>query len=295
MACFHPLKAVKVDGRIVFVASGQLYTLQLPCGQCVGCRMERSRQWAVRCMHEASLHDENCFVTLTYDDDHLPADKSLHYRHFQLFNKRLRQHFEPKTIRFYMAGEYGEKFGRPHFHSCYFGLQFPDRRLHQKTSSGSMIYTSKILESLWPFGFSSIGDLNFQSAAYVARYVMKKMTGPLAKDHYEWIDPETGQIHCRTPEFNRMSLKPGIGADWIEKYKDDVYPNDYVVVRGKKCKPPRYYDTKLEKIDPIEFLTVKEQRKLDALKRASDNTPARLLVREEVAKARLSSLKRSLK
>jgi hypothetical protein len=280
--------------------------ITLPCGQCVGCRLEKSRQWAVRCMHEAQLHEDNCFITLTYNDEHLPEDLSLNYDHFQTFIKDLRAHFKyhhKKTgIRFYMAGEYGDQFGRPHYHACIFGINFSDRKFHKRTSAGSNIYVSKILESLWPYGYSSIGDVNFESAAYVARYIMKKQTGTkpnkfgmTAKDHYTYCDLATGELIERKPEFNKMSLKPGIGADWLKKYLPDVYPNDFVEVRGKKTTPPKYYDKIYKKLAPIEFDDLEYERHLKRLEKdKNEYTPERLEAKETVQLAKLSKLKRTL-
>ena len=262
-------------------------------------------------MHEASLYANNCFITLTYDDDHLPADRSLHYDDFQKFMKRLRKRFkglelgtnpelkEPYPIRFYMAGEYGENFGRPHFHACIFNFNFSDKTLWKRTPSGSLIYRSKALEELWPFGYSSIGDVNFQSAAYVARYIMKKinvssLTPHDQRDHYETTNFETGEITDRRPEFNKMSLKPGIGFDWYKTYKEDVYPHDYVIVNGKKVKPPKFYDRKFSEDYPLEMEEIRHHRYVDALNRHADNTPERLAVKEIVANAKLSKLPRSL-
>jgi hypothetical protein len=298
MACFKPLKAYQCfDKSIVFTEARKhdiVRSLELPCGQCVGCRLERSRQWAIRCMHEASLYKDNCFITLTYDEQHLPEDYSLHYDDFQRFMKRLRKRYQGKTIRFYMAGEYGENFGRPHFHACIFNLDFEDKYIWQKTDSGSKIYRSKTLEELWPFGYSSIGEVNFQSAAYVARYIMKKVTGDMAEQHYEEVNFTTGEIIQRKPEFNKMSLKPGIGYKWYQKFKDDVYPHDYVIVNGKKCKPPKFYDKKYADDYPYEFDQLQWDREKSAKAQVFDNTPERLLVKEEVLKAKLSRLKRKL-
>lgn len=302
MACFHPLSAFQLEsGEIVFSERGRIKRpLFLPCGQCVGCRLERSRQWAVRCMHEAQLHDFNVFVTLTYNDENLPTNLSLEYRDFQLFMKRLRKYYAGVPIRYYMCGEYGEDFQRPHFHACLFNCFFADRQYHAKLPSGSKLYTSKILETLWPYGFSSIGDVTFESAAYVARYVMKKRTGPQAESHYERVDWATGEIIQVKPEFNRMSLKPGIGAEWFDKYRDDVYSRsldhekDFVVMNGKKMKPPRYYDTLLKRAedfasDYIEFFRAERAKKF-----GDNNSPERLAVREKVAEAALKLKVRSL-
>ena len=298
MPCYHPLTAFQcADGSIVFYESKRHDTvknLSLPCGQCVGCRLERSRQWAIRCMHEAQMHEKNCFITLTYDDAHLPSDRSLHYRDFQLFIKRLRKRYPGRRIRYYMAGEYGENFGRPHWHACIFGIDFDDKKLWKRTPANSILYRSSDLELLWPFGYSSIGDVTFESAAYVARYIMKKVTGKNADKHYQEIDPDTGEITNRKPEFTKMSLKPGIGYEWYKQYTSDVYPNDYVVVRGKKVKPPKYYDKKYKIDNPYEFDELLYIREKSAKLRHEDNTLERLAVKEQVAKAKLQKLKRNL-
>ena len=321
MPCYHPMTAyisahkINYDDTVKTKAyrsvsfketSEHDRQITLPCGQCVGCRLEKSRQWAVRCMHEAQLHEDNCFITLTYNDENLPEDLSLNYDHFQTFIKDLRAHFKyhhNKTgIRFYMAGEYGESFGRPHYHACIFGINFSDRKYHKRTPSGFNIYVSKILESLWPYGYSSIGDVTFESAAYVARYIMKKQTGTkpnefgmTAKDHYTWCDLETGELKEKKPEFNKMSLRPGIGADWLKKYLPDVYPNDFVEVRGKKTTPPKYYDKIYKKLAPIEFDELEYERHLKRLEKdTNEYTPERLEAKETVQLAKLSKLKRTL-
>ena len=298
MPCYHPIAAYQtVDGQVVF--SERRYfdisrTLSLPCGQCVGCRLERSRQWAMRCLHEAKLHENNCFITLTYSDEHLPNDRSLHYRDFQLFMKKLRKKFGSK-IRFYMCGEYGEKFDRPHFHACIFGFDFPDRKYWKQTGSGSKLYRSAELEKLWKYGFSSIGDVNFESAAYVARYIMKKVTGQGKHDqHYKFSDLETGEILEKKPEFNKMSLKPGIGYEWFKKFKSDVYPHDYVIINGRKVRPPKYYDLKYSKESPYEWEEVQQKRIVLGKANFEDNTDERLLVKETITKARIQMLKREL-
>ena len=298
MPCYHPISAFQcADGSIVFHERrwyNSVKNLSLPCGQCIGCRLERSRQWAMRCMHEAQLHENNCFITLTYDNTHLPSDGSLHYKDFQLFIKRLRKKFGIYRIRYYMAGEYGENFGRPHFHACIFGHDFHDKKLWRRSSSGSMLYRSQDLELLWPFGYSSIGDVNFESAAYVARYIMKKVTGHNSKQHYTQTDLETGEITTRKPEFNKMSLKPGIGYDWYKKYKNDVYPHDYIIIKGKKVKPPKFYDKKYKTDNPYEFDEILYKREINGKLNSEDNTFERLKVKEIVQQAKLKQLKRTL-
>lgn len=309
MPCYHPIHGyIWSDGRFRMYERGDCRRQTVSCGQCVGCRLQRSRQWAIRCVHEAKMHKRNAFVTLTYDAKRLPTGynivSGLDYSHFQKFMKRLRKHFKSK-VRFYMAGEYGEGNDRPHFHAILFGADFDDKTVWSKTPSGAIIYRSKVLETLWPFGFSSVGDVNFSTAAYVARYCMKKITGQAADAHYERIDAETGEVFWREPEFNRMSLKPGIGHAWFEKFKSDVFPHDHVIIAGKRCKVPRYYDELLRREtadsyvncsgDTVEFSDLDDLKMLRGEKIVlDDNTEDRLLVKEQVELAKLSRLKRNL-
>jgi hypothetical protein len=295
MPCYHPLKAFRTPkGDIIFSKTTQyayVEKLNLSCGQCIGCRLERSRQWATRCMHEASQHEKNCFITLTYDDNHLPGGGSLHYPDFQKFLKRFRKAFPGHTIRYYMAGEYGTTFGRPHFHACIFGFDFDDKKLWKRTASNSLLYRSKNLEALWPYGYSSVGDVTFESAAYVARYIMKKVTGDEANSHYSYCDLSTGELLSLTPEFNRMSLKPGIGANWLEKYHTDVYPHDYIEVRGKLSNPPKYYDKLIQKkMTTYEWDEIVDKREQRAKLKPEEKTAERLAVKEAVTKAKLNKL-----
>lgn len=293
MACFYPLEAWQVGtGPLVFKRpdGGYRRALKVPCGQCTGCRLERSRQWASRIMHEAQLHEWNSFITLTYNEDNVPRE--LVHRHFQLFMKRLRKKF--RKARFFMCGEYGEQYGRPHYHACIFGVHFSDRVVYKELSSGHRLYTSSILTGLWPHGFASVGDVSFESAAYVARYVMKKVTGDMAEEAYQRFDGSTGEIFQIEPEYCRMSLKPGIGAEWYRRFKADVYPRDQLIVNGVACRPPKYYDILLERESPTILESLKLARVENAKKFSADNVPARLAVREKVARARLNFKVRTL-
>jgi len=308
MACFRPLKGWRSrsvnekSGKRSIVFSRHLglvdLPVEVPCGQCSGCRLERSRQWAMRCVHEASLHQDNIFITLTYDNDHLPAGGSLYYRDYQLFMKRLLVHTERHTdreigVRFYMCGEYGENFGRPHYHACLFNYDLPDKQLF-RVDRGNRLYTSQVLSDLWGKGLCSVGSVTFQSAAYVARYIMKKVTGDAAEDHYTTVDQETGEVIERRPEFTNMSRRPGIGSKWFDKYMDDVFPDDFVLLNGKKLTPPRFYTNRFELLYPDETAAIKSRRRRRADARAADNTPERLRVREQVLESRISRLKRTI-
>jgi len=317
MVCYYPIHGfIRQDyltGKRKFVTwqrqdRGNRYSYYdqtVPCGSCIGCRLRRSRDWAVRCMHEASLYSSNCFLTLTYAPEFLPPGGNLVYRHFQEFMKRLRFHCsgvdiistpegDIKPIRFYVAGEYGTEGRRPHFHACIFNFDFFDKKYLFTSPSGSRLYTSPFLQTLWPFGFSSIGDVNFRSAGYAARYIMKKITGDMAEDHYVSYDAYTGEVIKLVPEFNKMSLKPGIGKWWLDKYKTDVFPNDYVVVNGSKVKPPRFYDNLYKVSDPFGWEGVEYERFIYSQNCAKDNTEERLIVKEAVTLSNVSRLGRKL-
>lgn len=290
MPCFRPIKgyraaSVNPSGKrgIVFNPRKGFVDqpLDIPCGQCIGCRLERSRQWAMRCYHEASLYDDNCFITLTYSPECVPLDGSLNVKHFQDFMKRLRFRFG-SGIRFFHCGEYGEKFNRPHYHACIFNFDFPDKEIWTERD-GIKTYTSEILNDLWENkGFCLIGDLTFESAAYVARYVTKKITGDRAPDHYG----------DRRPEYTTMSRRPGIGKQWLERFTEDVFPCDNVVIRGKVMKPPKYYDRVFEVDNPEIFSKLKRIRKEKGVEMAEKEPESRLAVREEAQLLSFKLLKR---
>lgn len=285
MACYHLLQAYRVvsTGAVVFQPpSSAFLELKIPCGQCFGCRLERSRQWAVRCVHEASLYEDNSFVTLTYDDAHLPLYGSLDKTAFPRFMKRLRKSIEPAKVRFFHAGEYGELYGRPHYHACLFGYDFGDK-YNWAVRNDLPVWRSPSLEALWPMGQSEIGSVTFESAAYVARYIMKKVTGRNAASEYAFVD-ENGELRFMEREYTTMSRRPGIGKPWLDKYMYEVYPEDSVVMRGTLMKPPRYYDLAHELVNPTEAESVCSERR--RRRKVLDNTPERLAVREKCAIAR---------
>lgn len=301
MACYSPLRGWRSKERhpqtgkrrLVFNMNDGLLDqpMSVPCGQCIGCRLERSRQWAVRCYHEAALHEDNCFITLTYDDRNLPYDHSVDLGEFQRFMKRLRKKYEHR-IRFFHCGEYGETTGRPHYHALLFGHDFTDKVLFQE-KGGYKTYVSAELQSLWKKGFSTVGALSFESAAYCARYVMKKQTGKYAGEHYTWVD-DYGQIHERKPEYCSMSGKPGIASVWYTRYKDEVFPDDFVVIKGKKVPVPCYYTNKLEKENVFEHEKVKAARRRKAKENPDYGWSERLEVKRKCTEARVSRLKREV-
>lgn len=296
MPCYHPVEAWKKrpgpDGKggIVFCASaGVGLPIKIPCSGCIGCRLDKAHQWAVRISHEAKLWDKNVFLTLTYSDAHLPANRSLDKTDLQKFWKRMRKHFG--RLRYFAVGEYGEKLLRPHWHAIVFNLWFSDSVPRGKRGE-HQIWTSAKLDEIWGKGTCEIGSVSPDSAGYVARYSLKKITGDRAKKHYERVDPDTGEIWQVEPEMAFMSRRPGIGREWYERYKSDFFPDDFVIFKGRKSKVPSYYARQL----PEDQLTaIKAQRKLSARSRARDNTPRRLLVREEVKLAQIKQLQRNLK
>ncbi len=233
MPCYRPIE--------VAIRRKSLYQLRkindwqvVPCGSCVGCRAEQARQWAVRMMHEARMHQSNLFVTLTYSDEELPNNGEVIAKDFSGFVKRLRKTQERK-ISFFGCGEYGERTQRPHYHALLFGIEFLDRDCGFDTSRPD-VWRSETLDHLWGRGLCEGGSVTMASASYVAGYVRKKVK----RKDYARANPLTGELLA--PEFSRMSLRPAIGKRWIEKWWQDVYPRDFVVIDGVEAKPPRYYD-----------------------------------------------------
>lgn len=290
MACFRPLQAWQPTdgGSVVFGPERKEHrSIQLPCGRCIGCRLAKSRAWAIRCMHEAQMHETNSFITLTYEGKQF--DPSLNYDDFQKFMYRVRRRLGP--TRFFACGEYGEQTYRPHFHALLFGRSFSD-----SVKFSSELRRSPILEQLWPHGFSTIGEVTHQSAAYVARYTCKKITGDIADAYYRRVDLRTGAIVRVATEFGHMSTNPGLGHSWFEKYWKDVYlTRDGVVLQGGKTMPaPSYYDTLLEKLD-CDLMDYKQyERYARSAKFVEDCSPQRLAVREHCAQARERMRKRVL-
>jgi len=304
MPCYHPRTAYRSktgplpSGKwpIVFQASSGLTddnsVLKIPCGQCIGCRLEHSRQWAIRCVHEAQQFQNNSFITLTYDEEHIQQKckkyskgYSLNKREFVLFMKRLRKHYG-KNVRFFHCGEYGEERGRPHHHACLFNIDISDKKLFS-VRNGVKLYTSETIAKIWGNGFATIGDVTFESAAYCARYVVKKITGKMALAHYGGLQPEY-QTMSRGGRGGK-----GIGFSWLEEFGSDVYPNDGVIIRGLKVRPPRYYDNIYDKINPEKMGHIKLERTKKINK--NEQTASRLKVREKVTQLKMKSWVRDFK
>lgn len=257
--------------------------MELPCGRCMGCRLEHSRQWAIRCMHESAMHEENVFLTVTYDDKSLPSGGTLVREHPQLFLKRLRDAVSPKRFRFYGCGEYGERSARPHYHFILFGIDFPDKRFYKMANSGEKLFNSEFIYKYWDYGFNVLGDVTFDSCAYVARYVTSKISGDPAEAHYAG----------RLPEFSMMSRRPGIASAWFDKYGHHAYQWDSVVMNAREVRPPRFYDTRYELVDSDHLLRLKAVRRRKALL-TGDNSSARRHVKEDVLRLNMKAKQKEL-
>ena len=255
--CTRPIKGYRLsDGSVRFstVLHGPANATDgvvVSCGKCIECKLKRRRYWTTRLMHEYEFHDDrDChFITLTYDDEHLPWNGSIRMDHWQKFKKRLDKKFG--HCRFYMCGEYGTDTARAHYHFIAFGLRLPDLKLIKQLPSGDRLYNSESLTKTWGKGFAPVGTVTRESCSYVAGYITKKLTGAWADCAYR----------DRVPPFSTMSRRPGIGTKWIEKYIDDVYGTDGVVVDGKLVPPPTFYDRYLESIDSDTLEDIKEERR----------------------------------
>ncbi|WNK15125.1 MAG: replication initiator protein [Microvirus sp.] len=255
MPCYHPIPARtnhKWKAGQIVQARPTLYpdtdaNLQLPCGKCLGCLTDRAQDWAHRAMHEASQHEHNIFVTLTYNEESLPRDEQLEPEELQRFLKRLRRatarkrktetairSTPPHRLRYIAAGEYGERGGRPHYHLLLFNITFTD--FHEV---GTGLYESPTLSRIWPYGHNRCGVVTEASAAYTAQYTLKKQSEI-------FVTPD-GVV--KTKPFMRMSLKPLIGSQWLEKYRNDLQ-HGYLVTTQGKTRIPRTYRTKLATLEP---------------------------------------------
>lgn len=241
--------------------------IEIPCGQCVECRLQYSKMWAQRIMLESLDHDNTWFITLTYNDDHLPENfsgnpefqnlYSLYPRDMTLFLKNLRS-CSGQKFRYYYCGEYGSKSGRPHYHLILFGFVFDDLQIYKRTEYGDL-YISPRFEEIWGKGFCTVARCTYETAAYTARYVMKKAKGN---------DRDLMIKYGLFPEFVRMSRRPGIARHYFDKNYASIYETDQIFIStfkgSKSFTPPRYFDKLYEALDPDSFSAIKEDRKLAA-------------------------------
>lgn len=253
MRCTKPRTVgFKADGKTISWSprhrNKEFAEFQLPCGKCIACRLDYARQWAVRCVHEAQMHSQNSFITLTYDDDHL-LSPFLQYDDFQKFAKRLRRRLS-RPIGYFVTGEYGEETKRPHWHVCVFGWSPPDGTYKYSNSRGDKAYESELLTELWGKGLAEYGSVTFHSAGYVARYAAKK----LVHGHDDG--------HAFHP-ISKKSSKHAIGKAWLERYWPDVFNHGQIVLPdGSTCSVPRYYEKWFREHHPEKYLRYITETKL---------------------------------
>lgn len=236
------------------------FAVTVSCGKCLECLRQKSYEWAFRICHEAKKYKENCFITLTYNDENLPSDGSVSRREVQLFMKRLRQELKPLRVRFFACGEYGKKRLRPHYHLIIFGW-FPSDAWFWQNDRKAKLYRSPTLEKVWTKGFSSVGRLSFDSALYCAKYMNKFQFRRFKNERGDYVLPN------ELPPFVQMSNRPGIGFDMA--FSADLV-GDRIYINGRSCKIPRYYLKVLER-EGVYLDDFKERRMLNG-QMIADNT-----------------------
>lgn len=306
MGCKFPIVKDRLTGKYMKENDGKLYyrwnnnngmktaeiidsdRFQLiPCRRCTECRLAYSREWAARCMLENFQHEQSWFLTLTYEPATIPTlnletgelyrggiqevkdnkiliANTLYKDDPQAFIKRLRRHVEYHTgekIRYYMCGEYGSTTKRPHYHMIVFNLNLKesDLILYKINKEHQPLYQCPWIEKIWGHGFITVGAVTWNSCAYVARYIMKKVKGPDAKEYYHMVG--------RTPEYTQMSLKPGIGTEYYNLNKEQIYKFDKIILPGKKAqtiRPPKYFDKLYDIEEPEKMAAIKTAREENA-------------------------------
>lgn len=273
---FHP------DGKTICWSpknySKEYATFQLPCGKCISCRLEYARQWAIRCVHEAQMHEKNSFITLTYSDENLISDKLI-YSDFQKFMKRLRRKNPHLTIGCFVTGEYGDKRKRPHWHAIIFNWRPSDTIYKYSNERGDDVFSSSELTSLWPHGISELGSVTFESAGYCARYAAKKLVHG------------SDQSHDFQP-ISKKSSKNAIGKAWLEKHWPDAFNYGHIILEnGSKSAIPRYYEKWLQKNHPTEWNRYVTQTKLAKIKAAQQKEAAQIQLEKEINLERTANRK----
>lgn len=254
----------------------------VPCGRCIECRLRRKRAWALRCEHEASLHDENCWLTLTYEDKHLPDNGSLRKSDLQGFLKRVRayetidavkERRSERRFKFFACGEYGGRFDRPHYHVMLFGFDFRDKVTTTKRNEYQQ-FESESLDKRWGKGFAEIGTPSVDGYGYLAKYVTKRdraLEAELTAFGFE-------------PEFLIMSrggrMGKGLAYDWWKQYGDEVLEHDSCIMKGREVSVPAYYDALNEVSEPEKVKKVKAKRR-QGFDEDESRTP-RLMARKAV-------------
>ena len=307
-------KKIYVDNPVITSKYALTEFVEIPCGQCIECRLQRSRRWADRCMLELGYHESSYFITLTYDNEHIPKNLLIDYdtgeiyaenatlvkKDLQDFMKRLRRAYEYKgydnKLRFFACGEYGSQTLRPHFHIIVFGLKLDDLVLYKRNFNGDNLYNSTFISKLWKNGFSVVGDVTWQSCAYVARYIMKKHLGK---------DSEFYDVYNIEPEFTLMSRKPGIARQYYDEHKDELFYQDFVSIPtkdgAKQIYPPPYFEKLFEEDFPdnevVERKEKRKQAKIDSinlqLEKTDKNYVDYLKIKEHNLDKKIKTLVRS--
>ena len=297
MSCDYPRTAYPIEGGIAFEKprghSGA--TIKIPCKMCTGCRLDHRTDWSTRMMCESQMHDQKHFVTLTYNEENLPDDGSLHQEDMQNFFKRLRFEIRPTKIRYVYSAEYGDEFSRPHFHAIIYGLEIPDLIVNGINERGEKLHSSEFLDRIWKHGYTSTGAVTSQSCGYVAGYMLKDSQGDYDKRNpYLIIDPITGEMEERNRPFARYSSRPGIGKAWLEKWPDSVQDDCVRQIDGSIRPLPQYFFDSLEKIKPELYAKLKSKREasLNDPHVLWNNTPSRLKTRAICRDAKMNHSKR---
>lgn len=262
--------------------------VSVPCGECVGCLLEKRRQWAVRCDHEKRMYEGSSFITLTYNDVMLPRGGTLVLGDLQRFFKRLRK-VRPEGVRYFACGEYGETTYRPHYHVLLLNTYFGDQVFYKKSRAGYDLFRSAELAQLWCdngllIGDHYIGNVTPESAGYCVGYCLKKFGSKF---------PD-GFFGTRAPEFRVMSRKPGLGYPWFERYHSEAYAHDSAISNSREVRLPRYYDEKFKALDGDRYAELKMLREAKSFDSQDDRSSSRLRVREQVALSGVTRFKRDL-
>lgn len=295
MGCTCPLDAWRAregasDRRLKFSPFKGGEHVRISCGRCISCRVAKAEKLATQCVCEAQMHESNYFLTLTYSDEYLPEDWSLNMGVLQSALKRMRYYLD-SSFRYLGVGEYGGRFLRPHYHLLGFGMSIPDLYPWEKSPTGEVLYRSDLLEKAWPFGHAKVGTFTWNSAAYVARYSLKKASKETRLDDYLRVDPVSGEVWEVAPVFKVQSLRPGLGYSWFQKYAGDCFPSDFLIVDGRKRAVPDYF---LRLADPELAAEVREVRRSRVEADPVERGDRRLMAKDESARLRQKHFSRDL-
>lgn len=325
MTCYHPIKAcysksdyakygkkhlhilIQSDSKEAVLLNHRDYPtclyeyILIPCRKCAGCASDKAKEWSLRAIQECSIHNDNCFITLTYDNLSTTVQKdpeclrTLRYKHFQNFMKRLRKFYNKDKIGYMVCGEYGHKDGRAHWHAILFGFDFPDKELVY-IKDGYRHFTSPSLVRLWsdynkstgefsPIGFIDLANVDNDCCNYVSQYVLKKLPVGEKGEIYDTFVDKDGNVNFihsnkgdRVAPFVRTSRNPAIGLNWYKKDGSKSVRNGYVTLLDRKrnltkrIKTPEYYNKKFEEVNPDEFKIIKECKE-EKMKKFYANRP----------------------